>query len=444
MASLQDILRLRNQNRFGPGAYADAPPDPMMTGEEQPFSSVASAPMIPQAGIPRVNDSAPQFGVPQSTEGGANFNQIARLKELYNPEVEATKRFADLLAAQPERGRSSLARTIVASGIGLKGGVKGANEVLDAPHDRAMNDWKAKVEPAYQAANLERYSNANERQTMSSIVNAEAAQRKLDETQRQALAREEVARDRNAIQWFKTRNPNWKYDTSGEFVIALNPADPNKSVNTGIKTGNLSELDKIELNQENALERIGAQHSNAVDLEENVRQPNRIEIINERANNPTSPSQLDDARKATIQAAIDHNPNWARWVDMTTMQIKPAPTDGMFRGASAEDKKDYDDFREAIGLPRIAGTTRQSTPQSASPPQASRRATPGRRTPGRADAAPATDVPLAPAENTQPQQISFNAARGLYRGTRDGGATWVYSKNRTGPWHVSEVAARRN
>ena len=59
-----------------------------------------------------------------------------------------------------------------------KGGFKDAQTVLNEPNERRLADWKEQAGPEYNAANLERQANANERQILSQGVSYDIANRK--------------------------------------------------------------------------------------------------------------------------------------------------------------------------------------------------------------------------------------------------------------------------
>lgn len=86
--------------------------------------------------------------------------------------------------------------------------------------------------------------------------------------------RTDIQKQRADIYAFKAKNPNLRFDFSGPTVKVANPITGDIQ-DTGIATGNLSDEDRINLTQENALERLNVTNQARTALE-NVRQTNRL------------------------------------------------------------------------------------------------------------------------------------------------------------------------
>lgn len=171
----------------------------------------------------------------------------------YTPEVTSRDRFNRLLDQYPTRQAPSLGRTLVASGMGFGGTPIGdVEKVMQAPHLRDMADWSARTQPFYNAAQLENQSNIQERTLTTNAIAARTAQSRTDEMERSARAREETNRmnaESNRIkalaQDFKMRNPNWIFKSDGPTIVGFNPTNPKEFVDTGVSTGNMSDMEKI-------------------------------------------------------------------------------------------------------------------------------------------------------------------------------------------------------
>jgi hypothetical protein len=109
-----------------------------------------------------------------------------------------------LLASRPEREDPGLARRIVAAGmsVGMRPGdvkdpLQTQEEVMYAPHMRAMKDWSDQVEPAYRSAQLENTSNANERQMRSSYMTNQTNMQRYQDMNDQATRRNDITQANN-------------------------------------------------------------------------------------------------------------------------------------------------------------------------------------------------------------------------------------------------------
>lgn len=247
---------------------------------------------------------------PQPMAGGGADRIKQLMTELYTPEEEASGRFNELLAQYPKREEykpgalrrigamlATLAGSVTKDGLLLnENAMNMGQDILNRPYNEKLAEWKAQVEPAYQSANLERYSNTNERgyayQTTMAQLKAEADAARAANDTRKA----DIAEARLRAYDFKMRNPNFKFDFSGPTVIVANPAT-GELKDSGIPTGALSDADKMSLQQENALERIGATGEQAR-LTEGVRQEGREGLAETRGwqifniPDPANPGQM--------------------------------------------------------------------------------------------------------------------------------------------------------
>jgi hypothetical protein len=106
--------------------------------------------------------------------------------EVTPPEIshKYTDIYDQLIGQMPHEDKPSVLRKIVASMAGFGGGPKAADEVLSEPHNKAMGEWKTKLDVTKPLLDAEKSSNLNERYMYSSRLGADTANRRLAETQR--------------------------------------------------------------------------------------------------------------------------------------------------------------------------------------------------------------------------------------------------------------------
>jgi len=149
-----------------------------------------------------------RIGIPTSGIPSKSFQE--QLEELGPFDTSRQDAYNALLAAKPQREDPGILRRIVAAGMSVgahpgdvRDPVKTQEEVMYAPHLRAMKDWSDQVEPSYRSAQLENTANANERQARTATINARNAADKLiaheREVNAQIASREKLAAEKNAL-----------------------------------------------------------------------------------------------------------------------------------------------------------------------------------------------------------------------------------------------------
>lgn len=253
---------------------------------------------------------APPIGVsdeiPGATGASPSMDIAERLSKLYTPETAATERFNKLIEEYPrmENYKPGWLRTIAAalSAFGPGGHDMGMKIAL-MPYQQKLADWKAMIEPAYQAANLERLANINERsmayQTISAQLRAEADEERARNNQRNAEIRQQRA---NVYEW-KARNPQGKLIfPKGGFVQMVDPVTGQvttlkDSEGQPIPTGVLTDTDRIELEKEAELAVVGERGAQARQTER-LRQAGEASAVESRGwkiynvPDPQNPSQM--------------------------------------------------------------------------------------------------------------------------------------------------------
>jgi hypothetical protein len=242
----------------------------------------ADSPFIdPNIPSPDIGGVIPDMSIPPTNIPTQDFDPYAG----FTPEHEMTDYFNNLVRNMPVRRNPSLLRKIGASLVSAGQGIKAGERALFAPYLQELEDWQEKLKPAYQAANLERFENVNQR-------NLAYQRGTLAEKERAARAKEDIARFRAQAYDFKARNPNWRMvaepdtlDAEGNTVPgkvwAINPQFPDRKVDTGLHSKDLSELDKVNLQIEGGIARVEEAGKQARETE-GVRQKGRMAVEAER------------------------------------------------------------------------------------------------------------------------------------------------------------------
>lgn len=315
--------------------------------------------------LPPVDFSDGEMPSPMGQPEPQGFDVSRRMGELYTPETTATDRFNSLVENMPQYERPSMLRTIAAglSAFG-PGGHESGQQVMNWHNNRNMADWKNQLGPAQQAASLERQNNANERtlayQQVSNELRARADEERAKNNERNAAIREYRAN----VYKYKADNPNMRFVfPKGGNVMMINPVTGAK-INTGIPTGTLTETDKMNLAQEQAIERIEEQGSQVRETE-GVRHGNRMDEIDRRgiwtgtnrgrgsatSEKPETPSQRRTRLYNSAQELVNTNSTLGKWVTIEPggrFKIEPPGEPGFFGGASGPTKKEYDDIVKFI------------------------------------------------------------------------------------------------
>lgn len=479
---IEDLRSMSIMNGFGMGLPemdyggmgANVGPMPMSnTG-----SQYEDEEYIPQTQRPRQTPPASTTpirppAVPSSpVPGGMQSPDMAALmKQWYTPETQATDRFNRYLDTAPELNRPGIGRRIVASAAALgKGGIENADKILYSPYAHQMADWKAKGEPYYQAANLERQSNINERQLAGQMATQTINQQKVD-----------ISRDRAEVYRFKAEHPNLKGDVTGPTLKVFDPST-GQWTDTGYPTGQMSEFDKVNLQgewnvkaaQERGLdtqaletlrqmgrEKVGGQiyqDENKVIWE---RRPDGTWIKNPQGaggpagviakpgtaptNRPASANEVRGDRNNLMQEIYDQYPQYRKWMKPPDSpngrwELLEPPKKSIIFGTNAGDKAKMDEYNELKKLLYPSGTeTKPSSSFSsviggsssvggrgAGPPPTS--------TGGRGSMPPSTPsntgrgagpgpIPPPTSPGVQPV-IQHSPSTGRYRISYDGGKTW--------------------
>jgi hypothetical protein len=237
------------------------------------------------------------------------------IRDIYQPDTRATDAFMQLMREIPQRDKPTLSRRILA-GLTTLGpeGVQGGERVLYGEHARRMQDFGVRADLLKDLAQSERAANVNERLLASQILRQDIADRRLAETERAHRATEENREKRYQLSQFLANNPNHqiRVDESGEF-IAFNPKNPSQPVvRTGIKSGEMSDIERLGMTIGGQRERQESQQEFIRQMEE-IRRQNAEEMARLREelrrDRPLSPQDVQ-AEQDNIMRRLAANPEY--------------------------------------------------------------------------------------------------------------------------------------
>ena len=201
------------------------------------------------------------------------YDAGARMAQIYQPRTAINDQYTAALGQAPERTSPGALRNIAAligSSISSPRNPAVAAKLFDesrfGPYYRAQDDYQQKIKNlALGAAEEDRY-NTNQRQLAEQTVSREQNQAKIDEAARKNAATEKINQQKldetkrlNDAKIFRTMHPTWKVaPTKGGTLKYVNPDDPTQVVDTKIPLGTLSDEDRINLTEQNALTNIQA------------------------------------------------------------------------------------------------------------------------------------------------------------------------------------------
>jgi hypothetical protein len=271
MPNLMQFLRMSNIFGQQPPIGNDLPSQGGITGM-MPRDMSSTGPYDPNP-APMSMDPNASFQPSIGTGDANGFDPQALMAQMYHPQTDAEDRFNALQDKFPSRDKykpSNLRRiggalmafsSGMAPGRGLNfyhanpGGIQAGLNFLDEPYNEAMADWKAQIQPAEYSANLERQGNTNERMLANQTVTQMQRDKKMEQDATIAQAKQDNANARTEVYRYKSLHPGLKFNYTGPTVTYADPIT-GKVMDTGVKTGRLSDQDKIDLNQEYGIERI--------------------------------------------------------------------------------------------------------------------------------------------------------------------------------------------
>lgn len=262
MPTLQEMLRL--QNIFGaPQTGGNIPPTgpssltapPVVSPGSDPYSNISFGPSTMGAPTPPSPDMTTQTSDDSTTDIGA------RMGQLYTPHTAAMDRMSQMIDQYPKREdyKPSVMRRIGAALTMFgRGGPNMAEQVMDKPFSEALTDWQNRMKPMETAAGIERYQNTNERMAAYQTVANELRQRAQDLKAKNDTENAAIREHRANIYEYKALHPGMKLAfPKGGNVMAID-SGTGETHDTGIPTGSMTELDKMNLQYEEQMKEIGA------------------------------------------------------------------------------------------------------------------------------------------------------------------------------------------
>ena len=306
-----DLFRLRNF--FNPQEFDQ---QDVMWNDPFPNSPTGQSPQQSPIYNPYPESSSPE---------DEEIKQL--MNRMYQPKNEMTDRFNEMISNIPQREKPSKLRRLAAIFTGMTVDDPDiADKVINAPYYRKIQDWKLKLDPTYQAANLERQGNINERQLAYQTAQSETARRRAEtgekaqeERERTNRANEATRQKRAEIYDFKTRNPNYVFKTREDGqLIGVNPQHPDQIVDTGLKTGDLSDTDKITLGVSGRLKEIEKRGDVEAGLE-GLKQEGRVKLEEKKSTlkggtKGELPSQTRVRQFNKAREAYNLHPEWRKFI----------------------------------------------------------------------------------------------------------------------------------
>lgn len=188
--------------------------------------------------------------------------------------------FAESVMSPPERAKPSLKRMV---GTGLLSALRGSSEptsekrgfwgslankpftvdettdILHAPFEQKLADWTTRTKALQQAANIESQIPARQALAASRMGNLDVSRNREQRLGREGEAKIDIARQKQSLSEWKAKNPDGKViPLKGGNVIVVNP-QTGEATDTGVPSGSLSDLERINLTGQQKMEQIGAQ-----------------------------------------------------------------------------------------------------------------------------------------------------------------------------------------
>ena len=277
-----DVQRLRQQNLFSqPEESAGYNVDfgmndlPIMQGAPT-YQAPPPNPYQVDFGVPGPAYQSPALTRIGQTPAERAAEMMEAINKIYTPETAETERLSRLLNNFPQRTDPNIWQRIIAGGLAIgKDGQQAAENYISGPYNRDIADWTAQVQPAYNAANLERNANVNERTLAGNILTGMTAQDKLDVDRQKIETNAEIQRQRIEIDRAKANGA--KFYERGSRIIA---EFPDGSTRDAGPSYNFSPIEVANITADSRMDvtRQQGQNQLAVSQQQGVNQANVANI----------------------------------------------------------------------------------------------------------------------------------------------------------------------
>ncbi len=204
---------------------------------------------------------------PLLNQAPAPYNPYDDITQQYKPRTEISTQYSDALAHMPTNQKPGALRAI---GSALVAGILGRNDpaqgiavgtdLINAPNNNRLFEWKNKVDALRMGANEEDRYNSNQRQLVLDTVGKKQAQAKIDETARENRVNEKIRQQRADAYSFKSSHPNWQAQTLADgSLMYVNPQNPAEQMKFDVKVNEMTLSDRealLNLQHENRSKEI--------------------------------------------------------------------------------------------------------------------------------------------------------------------------------------------
>jgi hypothetical protein len=237
----------------------------MMPLNIQSFARLAQLGNSPQLQAPTLSTQVVPFrGFNPPPDTGMDVDEVYRS---YNPRTTMQDLAQQLIGDFPQRDpHPSVWRRIgaVLAGMGSENPMATSDQFMNYHYYNKLRDFKNQFDPVSKAADDERLANAQLRQLAEQTVSRKLTERKQTEQERrnqeletQGQKKIDIQQQRANVYQFKAMNPQLKLVNSakGGNLYSYNPLT-GELKDTGVDSGTLSDIDKINLQLESSLEQI--------------------------------------------------------------------------------------------------------------------------------------------------------------------------------------------
>jgi hypothetical protein len=378
-----------------PGINATPPPQFSMPGiqapdmaRQDPWDVSFGPTSMPPTG--NIEDTSSGMPVPGQGMPEPPMDAGARMREIYQPTNDASQRFEQAINQYPEQKRPGWLQGIGSLLQEYAYGPQVAQQTRDRWRSQPIEDWKNKIAPMQQAATNERYENANERQIAYQQMSIELREKAQLAKEKNDQRRADILQQRADVYSFRANNPDLKIIIpKGGNVQAFNPRT-GETHDTGIPSGSMTELDKIQMQGDQRIEQITASGAQARETE-GVRQAGRIDAITARGEEarktkevPTGgasgkgmlPTQVKVDQYNRARQLANSNPELAKFIKPGSganefQIVKPDPNAWTESGKGPTPQQ-YSDIINAIYGPSLGGRSAGAGPGPAAKPPTSK------------------------------------------------------------------------